>query len=95
MKKTIVFILSLGLLLTACAPKPGANVSIKNENAIGCRVFVTYAGEWTKCLPLPIYTQGVVTNHPELGHDFAGRVRVTLEGYGTYWMLVEDLEAIK
>ena len=95
MKKVIVLILSLGLLLTACAPKPGTNVSIKNENAIGCRVFATYAGEWTDCLPLPIYTQGVVTNHPKLGHEYIGRVRVTLVGYGTYWMQVDDLEVIK
>lgn len=85
----------LGLLLVACAPKPGTNVHIKNENAIGCRVFASYAGEWTDCIPLPRETRGIVANHPEIGSELAGRVRVVFNGYGPFWMNPNNLEVEK
>lgn len=85
---TVLFVAAL--LLTACAPEAGTVVRIK-DGAHGCQTWYQAALAWTDCQPMGKGLLGVVEDHPNLGRQFEGRVRVFTERRVVLWFEPEDL----
>lgn len=92
MKKSIFVLAAIlaAFVLNACSPAEGTRVNI-NANAKGCKVYFEAALAWENCTSVD--NTGVVEDHPELGHEYAGRVRVVTRN-GAYWFEPGQLTAV-
>lgn len=92
--KTRFFLAAIlaALILTACSPAAGQAVKIQS-GAYGCQTWYEAALAWVNCSPAGGFT-GVVEDHPELGHEYNGRVRVRIEGFGPLWFEPGDVRVV-
>ncbi|OHA75878.1 MAG: hypothetical protein A3A32_02590 [Candidatus Wildermuthbacteria bacterium RIFCSPLOWO2_01_FULL_48_35] len=93
--KTRIFLAALlaALILTACSPDTGSVVRIKDD-AHGCQTWFQAALAWTDCQSVGKGLLGVVEDHPNLGHQFEGRIRVFTEKRVVLWFEPGDIKIV-
>ncbi len=86
--KIKILLVAIGLLLGACAPNAGTIVKVRDQ-ATGCATYVQKDDMWLNCQKVGSQN-AVVTDHPEIGHELGGKVRLELVGGKVLWFMPED-----